>query len=93
MASIRSCFVRSRLAVIAAVAAAVVAPSVAVAGPAQASLSGTSWVQQTLPAGYAIGAGPVSPAVSCVRGTKFCVVIAEDTAVTGPGGIVGQVAW
>jgi large repetitive protein len=85
MASLRSCFARSRLAVIAAAALAAAVPAVAVAGPAQASLSGTSWVQQTLPAGYVAGPGPIGTVVSCVRGTKFCVVITEDTAVSGPG--------
>lgn len=93
MASIRSRSMRSRLAVALAVAAAVIAPVVAVAGPATASLSGPGWVMQSLPANYDIGSGGVSPSpVSCVRGTQFCVVISNDTAVTGPGGIIGQAA-
>lgn len=85
MASTWSCSVRSRLAVITAVAVAAIVPALALAGPAQASLSGTSWVQQTLPAGYVVGPGPIDAVVSCVRNTKFCVVITEDTAVNGPG--------
>jgi hypothetical protein len=67
------------------VAVATIVPALAVAGPAQASLSGTSWVPQTLPAGYVVGPGPIETVVSCVRNTKFCVVITEDTAVNGPG--------
>ena len=93
MASIRSRSARSRLAVALAVAVAVIAPVVAVAGPAIASLSGPGWVMQSLPANYDIGSGGVSPSpVSCVRGTQICVVISNDTAVTGPGGVIGQAA-
>jgi hypothetical protein len=90
MARIRFRSVRSRLAVAVAVAVAVIAPVVAVAGPATASLSGTGWVMQSLPANYEIASGglPAAP-VSCARGTQFCVVITNDTAVTGPGGIIG----
>lgn len=93
MARIRFRSVRSRLALAVAVAAAVIAPVVAVAGPATASLSGKGWVMQSLPANYEIGSGGVPPApVSCARGTRFCVVIINDTAVTGPGGVIGQAA-
>jgi hypothetical protein len=55
------------------------------AQPAQASLSGGDWVLQTLPPGFVIGDNAPSFApVSCVPGTKFCVVIAGDTALVNP---------
>lgn len=90
MAAIQSGFVRSRLAVIAAVAVAAIAPAIAVAGPAQASLSSTSWVQQTLPTGYEVGPGPIDSVVSCVRNTKFCVAIMVDTSGPKFGSQAGQ---
>jgi hypothetical protein len=44
---------------------------------------GTGWSEETLPAGYSIGVplpgNPMAP-VSCVTGTTFCAVIANDDA-------------
>jgi hypothetical protein len=49
---------------------------------------GSGWVEQRLPAGYSIGVplpgNPMAP-VSCVTGTTFCAVIANDDA-TPPSG-------
>jgi hypothetical protein len=60
---------------------------------AQAALSGTDWIQQTLPANYFIGSGgpPLSP-VSCAPGTQFCLVIANDSAVIVNDFFIGQAA-
>jgi hypothetical protein len=53
--------------------------------PAQASLSSSDWVMQTLPPNFVIGTNvPSFAPVSCVPGTGFCVVIAGDTALVNP---------
>jgi hypothetical protein len=61
---------------------------------AHASLTpGTGWTSVTLPANYAIANGSngqaLSP-VSCAPGTHYCVVVAANSAVQGPGGSIGQ---
>jgi photosystem II stability/assembly factor-like uncharacterized protein len=72
--------------------AAAFAAAVGSAAPAQAALSGNDWTEQTLPANYSIGGGaPLSP-VSCVPGTRFCVVIADDSANIVNGFFIGQAA-
>jgi hypothetical protein len=69
---------------------AVVAPVILMAGPAQAALSSGNWTAATLPAGFdLVNAQPLSP-VSCVHGTQFCVVVAGDDDVAGPGFYIGQ---
>jgi hypothetical protein len=61
---------------------AAAAPLILMAGPAQAALSSGNWTAATLPAGFdLVNAAPLSP-VSCVRGTRFCVVVAGDDDVT-----------
>src|SRR5262249_53171847 len=61
---------------------------------AHASLTpGTGWTAVTLPANYAIADGSNGPAlspVSCAPGKHFCVVVAANSAVKGPGGSLGQ---
>jgi len=61
---------------------------------AHASLTpGTGWTAVTLPANYAIANGsngPVPSPVSCAPGKHFCVVVAANSAVKGPGGSIGQ---
>jgi len=61
---------------------------------AHASLTpGTGWTAVTLPANYAIANGSNGPAlspVSCAPGKHFCVVVAANSAVKGPGGSIGQ---
>src|SRR5215467_2651972 len=56
---------------------------------AHASLTpGTGWTAVTLPANYAIANGsngPVPSPVSCAPGKHFCVVVAANSAVKGPG--------
>jgi hypothetical protein len=83
---------RARVAGVLALVAAMAAP-VLTAAPAQAALSGSHWTQQTLPANFVIADGsngpPLSP-VSCVRGTRFCLVVAADQAVTVNGFFIGQ---
>jgi hypothetical protein len=74
-----------------AVAAVLAAGLLAGAGTAQAGLTGGDWTTQTLPADFFIGGGgpPLSP-VSCVAGTKFCLVIANDSANLVSGSVIGQ---
>lgn len=76
------------LALVAALAAAV-----GTASPAQAALSGSAWSQQRLPPDFVVADGsngpPLSP-VSCVPGTRFCLVVAADEAVTVNGFLIGQ---
>jgi hypothetical protein len=83
---------RARIAGVLALVAALAA-SVGVAAPAQAALSGSNWSQQTLPPNFVIADGsngpPLSP-VSCVRGTRFCLAVAADQAVTVNGFFIGQ---
>src|SRR5215831_6766189 len=61
---------------------------------AHASLTpGTGWTAVTLPANYVIANGSNGPAlspVSCAPGKHFCVVVAANSAVKGPGGSIGQ---
>lgn len=78
--------VRAKLAMAAAGALlASLAVGAGPAVPARASLSGSDWVMQTLPPDFVIGANTPSFApVSCVPGTKFCVVLAGDTALVNP---------
>ena len=69
---------------------AVAAPLILMAGPAQAALSSGNWTAATIPAGFdLVNAAPLAP-VSCVHGTRFCVVVAGDDDTTGPNGTVGQ---
>jgi hypothetical protein len=73
--------------------AAAFALALGTAPPAGAALSGTDWTEQTLPANDFIAGGgtPLSP-VSCVPGTQFCVVIANDSANLVDNTYVGQAA-
>jgi hypothetical protein len=73
-------------------AAAIAAAAVASAGPARAALPGNHWTEQALPANYSIGGGPPLSPVSCVPGTQFCVVIADDSANIVNGFFIGQAA-
>ncbi len=82
-------FILAALASCAAVAGVLAVMSV----PASASSTrtagiGSDWAEQTLPAGYSIGGSlpgnPMAP-VSCVTGTTFCAVIANDDATPPPG--------
>lgn len=73
--------------------AAALAAAVGTAAPAAAALSGSNWAQQTLPANFVIADGSNGPAlspVSCVPGTRFCLVVAADQAVTVNGFFIGQ---
>ena len=61
------------------------------AAPAQpAALSSADWAEVSLPSSYYVGDTP-SP-VSCVRGTRFCVAITEDSANIVNGSFIGQAA-
>lgn len=69
---------------------AVAAPVILMAGPAQAALSSGNWTAATIPAGFdLVNAAPLAP-VSCVHGTRFCVVVAGDDDVTGVNNAIGQ---
>jgi hypothetical protein len=84
---------RARLLGALAASATLVAAALVQATPAQAVLSGTGWTEPTLPANYYIGnQGPPLSPVSCVPGTSFCVVIADDTANLIDGSFIGQAA-
>ena len=76
------------------VGAALVLPVAVDVTSARASLTpGTGWTAVTLPTNYAIADGSNGPALSpasCAPGKHFCVVIAADSAVKGPGGTTGQ---
>jgi hypothetical protein len=81
---------RSRIGALLIIGAAITAPAIMLAGPADAALSGTGWSAATLPANFdLVNAAPLAPA-SCVHGAKFCVVVAGNDAVVGPNGIIGQ---
>jgi hypothetical protein len=69
--------------------AAIAAPVVLMASPAQAALSGTGWTAAVVPAGFDLTDAPFSP-VSCVAGMHFCVVVTDDLAVQGVNGSIGQ---
>jgi hypothetical protein len=72
---------------------AAVVTSVGTAVPAQAALSSGNWAEQALPANFVIADGSNGPAlspVSCVQGTRFCLVVAADQAVTVNGFSIGQ---
>ena len=61
------------------------------AAPVQAAaLSSADWAEASLPSSYYVG-GTVSP-VSCVRGTRFCAAITEDSANIVNGYYIGQAA-
>ena len=80
--------IRLRAAVI--LGAAITAPMILMGGSAQAALSGTGWSAATLPPNFdLVNAAPLSP-VSCVHGTRFCVVVAGNDAVLGVNGLIGQ---
>jgi hypothetical protein len=80
--------IRLRAAVI--LGAAITAPVILMGGSAQAALSGTGWSAAVLPPSFdLVNAAPLSPA-SCVRGTRFCVVVAGNDAVVGVNGLIGQ---
>jgi hypothetical protein len=81
---------RSRLGALLVIGAAITAPVIMLAGPANAALSGTGWSAATLPANFDLVNGPPLTPVSCVHGTKFCVAVAGDDAVSGPNGVIGQ---
>jgi hypothetical protein len=66
------------------------AAAVGSASPARAALSGDGWTEQVLPANYSIGDGAPLDPVSCVPGTEFCAVIADDSAVLVDGFSIGQ---
>jgi hypothetical protein len=72
--------------------ATALAAAIGFASPAQAALSGNGWTEQTLPANYSIGGGAPLDPVSCVPGTQFCAVIADDSAVLVNGFEIGQAA-
>jgi hypothetical protein len=81
---------RLRLRAALIIGAAVTVPTILMAGSAQAALSGTGWTAATLPANFdLVNAAPLSP-VSCVTGSKFCVVVAGNDAVSGENGLIGQ---
>ncbi|MGN6678794.1 MAG: WD40/YVTN/BNR-like repeat-containing protein, partial [Streptosporangiaceae bacterium] len=80
----RTARLRMALAVVSALLA-VIAAGAGPAVPARASLTGTDWVMQTLPANFLIGSNSPSFApVSCVPGTGFCAVIVGDTDLVNP---------
>lgn len=90
MASIFQRAARRRLGAALTVGVAIFAPAIALAGPADAALSGTGWSAASLPANFdLVNAAPLSP-VTCVHGTQFCVVIAGNDSVTGPNNLIGQ---
>jgi hypothetical protein len=69
------------------------AAAVWTAAQARAALSGSNWAQQTLPPNFVIADGSNGPAlspVSCVPGTRFCLVVAADQAVTVNGFFIGH---
>jgi hypothetical protein len=69
---------------------AVTAPLILMTGPAQAALSSGNWTAAAIPAGFnLVNAAPLSP-VSCVHGTRFCVVVAGDNDVQGVNEYIGQ---
>src|SRR5262252_3596673 len=76
------------------VGAALVLPVAVDVTSARASLTpGTGWTAVTLPTDYAIADGSNGPALSpasCAPGKHFCVVVAANSAVKGPGGSIGQ---
>jgi len=69
--------------------AAIAAPVILMASPAQAALSGTGWTAAAVPANFDFTDAAFSP-VSCVAGTQFCVVVTDDLAVQGVSGLIGQ---
>ena len=69
---------------------AITLPAMVMAGPAQAALSGTGWTAASLPANFDLVNGPPLSPVSCVRGTRFCVVVAGNDAVQGYNFQIGQ---
>jgi hypothetical protein len=85
-----ACQARARLLGAVVAAATLMAAALVQAAPAQAALSGTDWTEQTLPANFIISS-ILSP-VSCVHGTRFCVVVAFDSAVIVDGEFNGQAA-
>jgi len=69
---------------------AAAAPLILMSVPAQAALSGDSWTAATIPAGFdLVNDASLSP-VSCVHGTKFCVVVASNDDVIGTNDSIGQ---
>jgi hypothetical protein len=90
MASIWQRTTRMRLRAALILAVAITAPAFLTVGSAQAALSGTGWSAATIPANFdLVNAAPLAP-VSCVAGTKFCVVVAGNDAVSGENGLIGQ---
>lgn len=80
---------RIRVGLLSALTVAVtVGAALGVAAPAQAALSGSDWIAQSLAARYSFES--LSP-VSCVPGQQFCLVIAGDSRVND-GFNVGQAA-
>ena len=88
MASFWHRVARLRLRAVVALGAAATAAMFLMAGPAQAALSGTGWTAATVPSGFDLTDAPFSP-VSCVAGTRVCVVVTLDLAVQGINGTIG----
>jgi photosystem II stability/assembly factor-like uncharacterized protein len=76
---------KARARVVGGLAAAVTLVTVAgTAAPARAALSGSDWVARKLPAGYFLDARTPQAPVSCVRHTKFCMALTNDSANVDP---------
>jgi photosystem II stability/assembly factor-like uncharacterized protein len=76
-----SLFTSVKVRVLGALAATMALAAVAMtASPAQAALTGSDWQAQKMPAGYLLNAQTPYAPISCVRRTKFCITITNDSA-------------